>query len=207
MHFTCGCGRCEEKVERGGVDTVMCGECGSGRVAGRAGQDWVCDSCPASLAAEQLRARLDTSWAALEAVEAGDETGLLSLLDQLSPLYPPHHYILLEVKRRLMEAVGDCEDAAVDRLARKVQQCRDHLAVQAVVAPGLSEYRAYLSSQLAEPLYWLAKDRYLAREITGSQLTEMMEEISRHLLVVIQATVKLKISICLIVLTVFILNP
>ena len=48
-------------------------------------------------------------------------------------------------------------------LEMKVQLCRDHLKVQKHVAPGLSEYRAYISWHLAEPLYWLLKETYLQK--------------------------------------------
>ena len=44
-------------------------------------------------------------------------------------------------------------------IVHKVTFCREHLALQQVLAPGLSEYRAYISSHLVEPLYLLAKKR------------------------------------------------
>ena len=88
-----------------------------------------------------------------------------------------------------------------------------------MVAPGLSEYRAYISAHLAEPLYLLAKKRqalshllagtplhvnnpfflllevghflistprYVAGEIKLAELQEVMEEVARHLLIVIE---------------------
>ena len=50
----------------------------------------------------------------------------------------------------------------------------------------MSEYRAFISWQLAEPLYWLTKDQYIQRQITGDELVANMEEVARHLLIVIQ---------------------
>ena len=83
--------------------------------------------------------------------------------------------------------------------------CREHLALQQVLAPGLSEYRAYISSHLVEPLYLLAKKRwerafthlpcfedsfflprYVAGDITLAQLNETMEEVAKHLLIIIE---------------------
>ena len=42
-------------------------------------------------------------------------------------------------------------------LEKKLEFCVSHLAVQSKVSPGLSEYRAYLSSHTAFPLYLLTK--------------------------------------------------
>ena len=44
----------------------------------------------------------------------------------------------------------DYEDTAVCWLERKAEYCREHLQLQAVLAPGLSEYRAYISGIHAE---------------------------------------------------------
>ena len=37
------------------------------------------------------------------------------------------------------------ESVAIPWLEKKVEFCKDHLNLQKVVAPGLSEYRAYMS--------------------------------------------------------------
>ena len=71
-------------------------------------------------------------------------------------------------------------------LERKISYCRDHLAVQARVAPGLSEYRAYISWHIAEPLVWTTKEKFLQKQITREELISRMEEVARHLLIVIQ---------------------
>ena len=80
-------------------------------------------------------------------------------------LFDETHYYVLEVKRRIIENLGrpldnKYEDLSPELLAKKVSYCRDHLAVQRCVSPGLSKYRAYISSHIAEPLYWLAQKRY-----------------------------------------------
>ena len=43
-----------------------------------------------------------------------------------------------------------------------------------------------MSSHIAEPLYWLAKKRYLAKKCSGEELNKTMEEVAQHLLMVIQ---------------------
>ena len=94
---------------------------------------------------------------------SGAETKeLLSYLYQLSKIFHPNHYFILEVKRRIMENIsqmaGYQDGSLADAwLEKKVEFCLDHLAVQSKVSPGLSEYRAYLSSHTAFPLYLLTK--------------------------------------------------
>ena len=87
---------------------------------------------------------------------------LMSYLYQLSKIFHPNHYFILEVKRRMMESISEMagyqEGSLADAwLEKKLEFCRDHLAVQRRVSPGLSEYRAHLSSHLAFPLYLITK--------------------------------------------------
>ena len=95
------------------------------------------------------------------------------------------------MKRRIIENIGDSkgnkyEDLAEAWLEKKVEFCRDHLSIQQILAPGLSEYRAYMSSHIAEPLYWLPKKKYLAQKCSGEDLSKTMEEVGEHLMMVIQ---------------------
>ena len=160
------------------MDSLVCGDCGAGEqcpVTPRPGADWVCAVCYSSRPDTEARTML-THWSTvLERAAKAGWRELCELLVQLGRVFPPVHYYQLEVKRKLMELVEDYEEDTLERLASKVSHCQDHLAVQAVVAPGLSEYRAYLSSQLAPALYWLAKRRYIAREITGPEYRAKLE--------------------------------
>ena len=191
-HFECGCARCGDMTEFGSeIDTVQCRACSGGggglRRNHRAEADtrWRCE-CGHSLGHEEVRDILNVNWDMLEQVDKEDNGGLLEVLAALEQEFHPHHYYVLETKRRFMENLVDCEDLAVMYLERKVAYCRDHLEVAARVAPGLSEYRAYVSWHLAEPLYWLAKERCVQQLISGAELAAAMEEVARHLLAVIQ---------------------
>ena len=126
----------------------------------------------------------------------------MSYLYQLSKIFHQNHYFILEVKRRLMESIsqmaGYKEGTLADAwLEKKLEFCVDHLAVQSKVSPGLSEYRAYLSSHTAYPLYLLTKvsqveilisfrqcdlqRRYVDKLITREELMRRMEEVGSHL--------------------------
>merc|ERR1712142_538614 len=91
----------------------------------------------------------------------------------------------------IIENIGETKGFEYEGLAeawleKKVNFCRDHLRVQKKVAPGLSEYRAYISNHIAEPLYWLAKKQYLEKKCSSQDLSKTMEEVAQHLLLVIQ---------------------
>ena len=118
-------------------------------------------------------------------------TSVMAVLHKLLRVFDENHYYPLEVKRRIIENIGETkgyeyEDLAEAWLEKKVNFCRDHLKVQKMLAPGLSEYRAYISNHIAEPLYWLAKKRYLAKKCSSQDLNKTMEEVAQHLLLVVQ---------------------
>ena len=82
---------------------------------------------------------------------------------------------------------------------RSVEYARELLSVAAMVAPGYSELRAYLSHHAATPLYWLVKgnhewsmsrynhnndtpqSQYVEGAISRGELVSSMEEVWRHL--------------------------
>lgn len=98
----------------------------------------------------------------LDSSSRGETKELLSYLCQLSKIFHHNHYFILEVKRRIIESISQMAGYQDGTLAdawleKKLEFCVDHLAVQSRISPGLSEYRAYLSSHTAYPLYLLTK--------------------------------------------------
>ena len=87
-----------------------------------------------------------------------DTDTILNHLSSLQDVFHSEHYIVLEMKRKFIELIGNhkygYETFSGDLLERKVSFCRDHLKIQSLLSPGLSEYRAYISLHLAEALYW-----------------------------------------------------
>ena len=82
------------------------------------------------------------------------------ILDEIKSLQDFHseHYITLEMKRKFIELIGNPrhrhDTVPLDLLERKVFYCRELLKIQSILAPGLSEYRAYISLHLAQAIYW-----------------------------------------------------
>ena len=82
------------------------------------------------------------------------------ILDKLNSLEAFHseHYITLEMKRKFVELIGNprhgYDTVPLDLLERKVLYCRELLKIQSILAPGLSEYRAYVSLHFAQAVHW-----------------------------------------------------
>jgi len=155
------------------------------------GSEWVCSTCYGSQSSQDVMMVITYWWNIIDKTSKYDIKVLLELLQKTLKIFDKSHYYNLEVKRRIIENIGDskgnkCEDLAEPWLEKKVEFCRDHLRIQKILAPGLSEYRAYMSSHIAEPLYWLTKKRYLAQKCSGEELSKTMEEVGEHLMMVIQ---------------------
>ena len=185
-HFTCGCERCKDNTEKESmVDSLVCVDCKDGRLVQLIDR-WVCIKCTSVRSTEKINQTLENYWDLIDKTTDFDILGLDDLLPKLQKVFDENHFYILEVKRRIIESIVNYEDLAVSVLEKKVRMCRDHLKVQRCVAPGLSEYRAYISSHIAEPLYWVGKEKYQDNKITTTELKEVMEEVAEHLLLVIQ---------------------
>jgi len=175
-------------------DSLVCPECSEGRLSplsSEGGSDWVCGTCYSSMAHAPVTNIINKWWNELEDAPKYDVKALLELLEQVLKVFDSNHYYAMEIKRRVIENIGETKGFEYENLApawleKKINFCRQHLAIQQVLAPGLSEYRAYISSHLVEPLYLLAKKRYVAGEIVLSQLMDTMEEVAKHLLLIIE---------------------
>jgi len=189
-HFSCSCPRCRDLSELGTwVDALVCQECKQGRMMPlniNLGAEWVCGTCYAIMASDEVKKTITHYWDLIEETTKSGIEELSKLLQKLLLIFDKNHYYLLEVKRRIIENIVDYEDLAEPLLQKKVTFCRDHLTVQENLAPGLSEYRAYISSHISEPLYWLAREKYQGKRIEAEELKRLMEEVAEHLLIVIK---------------------
>jgi len=190
-YFQCRCERCLDNSEAGtGSDYLVCTGCQDSTLAMTSTFNdsmtstmtmWVCTVCRATKTNEDVKSLLANYWDLIEKTTDSDVSGLDQLLPKLLKVFHKNHFYILEVKRRILESLRNYEDLAIRVLEKKVEYCRDHLAVQRYLAPGLSEYRAYISQHLAEPLYWLAREK-----ISEEDVFKTMEEVAHHLLLVIQ---------------------
>jgi len=193
-HFRCTCERCRDSTELGTMaDSLLCTACESGQLLVQQEQsnDWECLMCHATKQASQVENTVNHWWNVMEEAPRSDVTVCMELLKQLSVIFCQNHYYVMEIKRRVIENIGNAEgfeyeDLAIVWLEKKVCYCKEHLSLQQVLAPGLSEYRAYISSHLAEAMYWLSKKQYLVKQIKREQVVSTMKEVSEHLLMVMK---------------------
>lgn len=153
--------------------------------------EWVCSTCPGHQTAQGVSEVIRHWGNIIEKTSRRDIRGLSDLLQQTLTVFDKSHYYSLEVKRRIIENMGNptdnkYEDLSEALLDKKVEFCRDHLEIQKSVSPGLTKYRAYLSSHIAEPLYWHTKKRFLGNKCSKEELHSAMEEVAGHLRMVIQ---------------------
>ena len=192
-HFKCACHRCKDFTESGLLcDALVCKKCELGRVLPLnmdQGSEWVCNTCCESMTHATFMECITYWWNIIEKTSRRDIKELIELLQKILQVFDKKHYYVLEVKRRIIENIGDFretnfEDLQEEWLEKKVEFCRDHFEIQRDIAPGLSEYKAYISAHIAEPLYWLTKRRYISQKCGEDELSKNMEEIAQHLLMI-----------------------
>ena len=194
-HFKCDCLRCKNRTDFGlFTDGLLCNNCLNGIIIPlkiKEGYNWVCCDCSQLKSSEVTRTILDKWWNIIEQTSRYDIALLNQLLLEAEKVFYKNHYCILEIKRRIIENIGETNGNTYEHLAevwldKKVIFCQDHLKIQEQLAPGLSKYRAYISFHIAEPLYWLTNKRYAAKQCSEKELHDTMEQIAEHLLVVIQ---------------------
>ena len=87
---------------------------------------------------------------------------------------------MMELKRRILDIIGGerCQYSEVEEslLKDKLSYCEDHLELQSIIAPGLTEYRAYISLHYVETLYWT-----LVREVQLDRPSGDLVNLAMHL--------------------------
>jgi len=194
-HFQCDCRRCKDPTEYGTLsDCLICPDCSEGRLLplnDNSDSEYICATCYSSQTRKYVDNIINTWWNILDDSPKYDVVKLMELLIRLNQVFDANHYYCMEVKRRIIENIGETkgyeyEKVGVPWLEKKVEMCADHLRLQKSVAPGLSEYRAYMSGHYGEALYWLSKRKYVAMTIKRDQLNTNMEDVADHLLKVVE---------------------
>ena len=148
------CHRCKDFTEFGTLsDALVCKECEQGRLIPlnmNPGSEWVCSTCYGSQTSEDVMMVITYWWNIIDTASKYDIKVLMELLQKTLKVFDKNHYYNLEVKRRIIENIGDSkgnkyEDLAEAWLEKKVEFCKDHLNIQKILAPGLSEYLLILT--------------------------------------------------------------
>lgn len=194
-HFQCSCHRCHDVTEFGThCDSIQCKNCSKGFLSSinclHQDSDWVCDTCSNNITNNDIKDLINDWWNVVEDTPKYDVRLLEELLNKLLDVFHPNHYYPMEVKRKIIENIGETEGFEMEELSvawlqKKVDYCRDHLEIQSLVAPGLSEYQAYMSWHISKPLYWLASKKHEMGDMEKTDLNQVMCQVAEHLLMVI----------------------
>ena len=147
------------------VDAVLCQDCKTGGCCPlntSPGAEWLCEECYSGMEADDIHIKIIYWRDMLDRAAEVEMKDLMSYIYQLSQIFHPNHYFILETKRRVIENISSMPGYSEGKVAeaylqRKVDYCRHLLDVSSKVAPGYSELRAYLSNHIGTPLYWLTK--------------------------------------------------
>ena len=144
---------------------MICDQCGQQTLTPGPGPGhystvtWSCAHCHHSKYGSEIAPCLDTTWNKLQENVWADLDTHHQILQDLVKLFGDRHYYSMEVKRRVLDLIGsdkhEYNKVSEDLLLIKMRFCEDHLEVQKILSPGLTEYRAYISLHYAETLYQL----------------------------------------------------
>jgi len=173
--FLCQCPRCLDPLEGGArLSSLRCSSCSSGHLLPSSPAllhcPWACDSCPATLPAEEFAAR-DAALLRLQtSMDKEDVAGLRAVVAEHAPALHPQHALLAEARQHLAAALGRAEGHRWDQLdeaalREKVAASEELLALCSVLEPGLSKCRGITLLDLVE-----ARARLLHLTVGGAQL-------------------------------------
>ncbi|XP_046990280.1 SET domain-containing protein SmydA-8 [Schistocerca americana] len=185
--FECCCERCKDPTELGtNLSTLKCSKCDNGVLLSadplEPSAQWRCTRCEFCTRGEAVRRVLQLISNELQMVEAGDSVEARETLFRKyrSVLHPRHAY-MSQMRHSLCQLYGRVDDYLLDDLPdvlleRKVDLCRDLLAVADVVEPGLSRLRGVVLYELHAPLMYLARHKEEFGEIDSKEMCRRMEE-------------------------------
>jgi len=190
-HFRCNCNRCNDPWESGSyVDSIMCDQCEKETLTPGPGPGhysmvtWSCCHCDNSVDGSTIAIIIDSFWNKLQENVWAELSVHFEILKELRVIVGERHYYTMEVKRRIFDKIGsdnhDYDNISSDLLRIKMKFCDEHLSLAAMLCPGLTEYRAYLSLHYAESLYWALK-----KGLTLIDNVSIVTRILEHLSVVI----------------------
>ncbi|XP_017853974.1 SET domain-containing protein SmydA-8 [Drosophila busckii] len=191
--FQCQCERCLDATElQTHFSSLKCGQCTEGWLLPKLPTDkdssWHCRACGHSTSNEevqQLIKALQAEIGQVQALEQGSKRleEAERLLRKYKSLLHPAHYLATSLRQLLVELYGRVQGYEMaqltdQQLARKVELCREVLAVLNVFEPGQSRARAMHLYELHVPLVLLAKSGFIASRLSGSELrTHLVEAI------------------------------
>lgn len=160
-NFDCTCARCSDPTELSTYSSsLLCEVCNDGPLIPTSSLDmaapWRCDRC----AGEVPFNRVDQRTTELDRLVRSTGQSVEKLENMaafLARKVHQHHFLLMQVKRMLLLMYGNCSSHRMDsltkqQLARKIDLCREYIAVYSLLEPGLTKWKGRVCEELARAL-------------------------------------------------------
>ncbi|XP_050677045.1 uncharacterized protein LOC126973768 [Leptidea sinapis] len=184
-YFQCTCKRCCDVTELGSfISSALCPACKTG-YASKSGDVWECHSCKNKVDDSVLGYKVQCCSDKLASINKKDEKELEEYIRNVSLVLAPSHYLLLDAKQRLAGVLRDAihrePKPTKKMMRRKLELCRELLAVLEILCTGMNRTKAITMYELHASIQQLGKKLFDAREINAQKYCDELIESEKHL--------------------------
>uniref|UniRef100_A0A8D8XRP4 Protein msta, isoform A n=1 Tax=Cacopsylla melanoneura TaxID=428564 RepID=A0A8D8XRP4_9HEMI len=160
-YFECNCVRCDDPSELGTyLSALRCPKCRKGYILNEK-EEWKCQDCGKKFNTKMIQTVLDVAQDYVEDGSKVEQHALESLLNRLNTTFHTNHFLMLELKQRLLSIYRDMillgNNMSSRILQRDIELCQELLPVIETVEPGLSRLRGITLYTLHLPVVLLAQ--------------------------------------------------
>ncbi|KAL1464972.1 hypothetical protein WDU94_004570, partial [Cyamophila willieti] len=150
-YFECSCVRCDDPSELGTyLSALRCPKCRKGYILNDK-EEWKCQDCGKKFNTKMIQTVLDVAQDYVEDASKVEQHALEILLNRLSTTFHTNHFLMLELKQRLLSIYRDMillgNNMSSRILQRDIELCQEILPVIETVEPGLSRLRGELEER------------------------------------------------------------
>jgi len=184
--FNCACARCLDPTELGSYASAH--SCQEGGCQGNVipvnplcpTEDWKCEKCGRTVAANQIRKTLKAVDNDLEKVDRNNMKDLKKILNKYKQKLYKNHGILTEIKQMIASGYGRLPDYQMEDMREadhqyKILLCQEILAVQDIVEPGLTIGRGLILFELHSCLVMVANIEFEKKQNPNQLLVRLLE--------------------------------
>ncbi|XP_971538.2 SET domain-containing protein SmydA-8 [Tribolium castaneum] len=169
-HFDCLCERCTDPTEFGTyLSAVNCSVCGDGSKVTSSDPlnceaDWFCENCGFAITGSDMLWGNEVLQKEINHLNKDNPNSLEEFLERYAEVLHGRNSYCLQVKYALCQIYGSLdgfkfEELSSDLIDRKIELCKELLAVAEVLEPGQSWFRGLLLYDLFEALVAKAERR------------------------------------------------
>ncbi|XP_015595616.1 protein msta isoform X4 [Cephus cinctus] len=187
--FDCSCNRCSDPTEFGTyAGSIKCSEC-SGFICSTNPldciADWKCNNCGEITLANEMTWNDEVIRSEIRSLELTDPNELEGFLERYKNTLHETNSHVIEVKYALTQLYsgeyGTADKIITERLERRIEFCRELLAVAEKLDAGATKWRGQLLLNLQEALVAWAKKEFKQKNITKTLLQENLNMATEYL--------------------------